>query len=309
MKSYTSQKLGFFAAVAEAKKLYLERGTNVSASVGQSLLRIKEVEDEMGKRFGVGVNGLKILDLGAGQFLTQMHYFALRNQVVGVDVDVIPQGFDIMAYFRMVRSNGPRRAIKTIGRKLLGVDRCYQRELRRYLKVNRLPRLLVYEMDATNLGFADSSFDFVFCRSVFHHLPQPQGALEQIRRVLKPGGIAYVDLHLYSSQNGSLQVNVVKDTHGGVVKWPHLRPEFRDQVASNAFLNRLRLDEWRRLFTEAWPGTQVETGLSSRIEIAEEAKTLLQRAEITGYSLEELVAHDVRVFWQKSSSPLSAASR
>jgi len=44
--------------------------------------------------------------------------------------------------------------------------------------------------DAQNLPFASASFDVVTCRFGIAHVPDYQGALEEIRRVLRPGGRA-----------------------------------------------------------------------------------------------------------------------
>ena len=41
---------------------------------------------------------------------------------------------------------------------------------------------------ADNMPFKDNYFDTVVCRSVLHHLPDARAGLEEIRRVLKPGG-------------------------------------------------------------------------------------------------------------------------
>ncbi len=42
--------------------------------------------------------------------------------------------------------------------------------------------------NSQKLPFKDESFDLVFCRSILHHLPKPELAVEQMSRVLKPNG-------------------------------------------------------------------------------------------------------------------------
>jgi SAM-dependent methyltransferase len=42
--------------------------------------------------------------------------------------------------------------------------------------------------DAQALGLAGASFDRVLCTEVLEHLPEPQRAIDEMRRVLKPGG-------------------------------------------------------------------------------------------------------------------------
>lgn len=67
--------------------------------------------------------------------------------------------------------------------------------------IDRSPELLTSARSATTtpnvsfadanlyeLPFADGSFDFVYARLVFMHLAQPREALQELRRVLKPGG-------------------------------------------------------------------------------------------------------------------------
>jgi SAM-dependent methyltransferase len=43
--------------------------------------------------------------------------------------------------------------------------------------------------DGTRIPTADGVFDAVFCRGSVHHLPDIRSAFEEIRRVLKPGGL------------------------------------------------------------------------------------------------------------------------
>ncbi len=43
--------------------------------------------------------------------------------------------------------------------------------------------------DAQVLGIADQAFDVVLCTEVLEHLPEPQKAIDELFRVLKPGGV------------------------------------------------------------------------------------------------------------------------
>lgn len=49
--------------------------------------------------------------------------------------------------------------------------------------------------DAEALAFPDGSFDLVYSWGVLHHTPQPERALAEIRRVLRPGGEARIMLY------------------------------------------------------------------------------------------------------------------
>ncbi len=42
--------------------------------------------------------------------------------------------------------------------------------------------------DAVSLSMKDGCFDFLFIKDVIHHLTEPERAMEEIRRVLRPGG-------------------------------------------------------------------------------------------------------------------------
>lgn len=56
--------------------------------------------------------------------------------------------------------------------------------------------------DATSLPLADQSVDLVACEYVFEHLPEPEAALDEIDRVLRPGGSVVIlvpnPIHYYA---------------------------------------------------------------------------------------------------------------
>jgi len=55
------------------------------------------------------------------------------------------------------------------------------------------------QSDAENLPFADNSFDIVYSNGVLHHTPDTEGAIDEVFRVLKPGGRAVIMLYCKSS--------------------------------------------------------------------------------------------------------------
>jgi len=65
-----------------------------------------------------------------------------------------------------------------------------KRENVQYTSVDLESPLAQHHMDLTDLGFASDSFDLVLCSHVLEHVKDDRAALRELRRVLKPGGIA-----------------------------------------------------------------------------------------------------------------------
>lgn len=55
------------------------------------------------------------------------------------------------------------------------------------------------QMDVTDLGFPDDYFEFVVSTFVFCTVPNPLAGLQEVKRVLKPGGKAIFLEHMRSS--------------------------------------------------------------------------------------------------------------
>ncbi len=55
------------------------------------------------------------------------------------------------------------------------------------------------QRDAESLDFADASFDLVYSNGVIHHTPNTRRVVDQIYRVLKPGGRAIVMVYAEDS--------------------------------------------------------------------------------------------------------------
>ena len=61
-------------------------------------------------------------------------------------------------------------------------------EMIRRAKEKQIPHADFCVGDAEFLPYPDQSFDVVLCMQSFHHYPNPEGVLEEVYRVLRPGG-------------------------------------------------------------------------------------------------------------------------
>ncbi len=73
--------------------------------------------------------------------------------------------------------------------------------------------------DAENLSFADESFDLVYSHGVLHHTPETGKAIQEIHRVLRPGGRAVVMLYHRGSYNYRVNISLLRRAGAQLLKW------------------------------------------------------------------------------------------
>jgi len=115
-------------------------------------------------------DGQRVLDVGCGEG-RHMHAAALAAgvEVVGVDLD----------------TERLRRA---------------REDHDQYVAPDSDATLSVAEADARRLPFPDDAFDVVVCSEVLEHLPDYEGAVDELARVLKPGGRLGVSVPRYGPE-------------------------------------------------------------------------------------------------------------
>jgi ubiquinone/menaquinone biosynthesis C-methylase UbiE len=62
-----------------------------------------------------------------------------------------------------------------------------------YLKPEQKEKISLYVGDACRLPYRDEALDVIFGFGVLHHLPDWRSGLKEIARVLKPGGIYFLE--------------------------------------------------------------------------------------------------------------------
>jgi SAM-dependent methyltransferase len=72
--------------------------------------------------------------------------------------------------------------------------------------------------DAENLDFDDESFDLVYSHGVLHHTPETGKAIQEIHRVLHPGGRAVVMLYHRGSYNYRVNISILRRAGAHLLK-------------------------------------------------------------------------------------------
>lgn len=80
--------------------------------------------------------------------------------------------------------------------------------------------------DGERLPFPDNCFDIVYSNGVLHHTPDTGGAVQEIHRVLRPGGIAKVMVYYRHSLNYWGEIML----HRGLLRGQLLRGDTPEQI-------------------------------------------------------------------------------
>src|ERR1041385_4976262 len=82
--------------------------------------------------------------------------------------------------------------------------------------------------DREHLPFGDGSFDVVYSNGVLHHTPDTAGAIAEVHRVLRPGGVAKVMLYHRNSLNYWIEIVLRR----GVLGLEFLRGRSAEEIMS-----------------------------------------------------------------------------
>jgi len=308
------------SSIVERMKGILEMAATAPRTTRSSVDRTRRIHEETRSRIfettGLVLEGKRGLDIGPDRRLGCLRCFSLSNDVVGIDADVAPEGLDLVGYALMLRHDADRRRLKALAEKALGRDFRFRWTLARELGIDKVPSPRVLRMSTEHMDFADESFDFVYSHSAFEHIADPTAALLEAARVLRPGGVAYISVHPFTSHSGSHEPGSFAEARRRPPYWPHLRPSLAAASGSRPLLNRLSLGEWRTLFGRVMPGAAL-TERRDDEHLVQALKTLRAWGELASYSDEELLTVELSATWQKtradeapvSEGPITEASR
>jgi SAM-dependent methyltransferase len=94
--------------------------------------------------------------------------------------------------------------------------------------------LIDFHYDITSLGFADALFDACMCNAILEHVDDPQKAISELYRVLKPAGQIWVEVPLNQPYHPSPN-DYWRVTPPGLRTW---MAAFREISCGGFFINR-----------------------------------------------------------------------
>ena len=110
-------------------------------------------------------------------------------------------------------------------------------------KKGECPDNLTFEVaDATSLPYEDDSFDVVLISNALHVMPEPEKALEEIDRVLRPGGI------LIAPNFVEHKAGFGSRLWSGILKLAGIK--FEHQWSGQEYLDWLESHGWRVTFSK-----------------------------------------------------------
>jgi SAM-dependent methyltransferase len=268
---------------------------------GDALETVRLAEERVYRHAGLRLENLHVLEIGTRQDQRHLRRLAVRNEVVGIDIDTTNDSFHLGDYLRSLRDSSAMRAVKSLSEKMVGGGRgsahpggAVARELG--LTPFSPPRLL--RMSASNMSFDDATFGFVCSFGAFERMGDPGEALREVVRVLRPGGVAYVCVSPYTAPTGHRGSTLAAEERPQPPFWPHLRAEFEHTLRPDPRLNRLNVKEWRLLFTHIMRGVEIVAEPQSP-DLSEPLARLRARGELTDHSDDDLLTARLTAIWKK----------
>jgi SAM-dependent methyltransferase len=302
MQTYTQVSGGIAGRLKDVVRLYQVRTRNVEGSIEMTKSQLAASADCYTKYTAKPLVDRDVLVVGVGQTQREVMGLGMANHVTGIDLDVIPQGWRPGQYVRLLKQNGGTRFAKTVGRKLLGIDRKSSKQLALALGITAKPDVKLLQMNAADMRLASNSFDFAYSFSVFEHLDDPKAVLNEVIRVLKPGGVLQVSTHIYSSEGGCHDLRIFAGDREAIPLWAQLRPSAKHTVLESCYMNKWRAAQWRELFAELCPAGVISFDQHTEprgTEFANALAELRKSGELSEYSDEELLMVNLVLTWQK----------
>jgi SAM-dependent methyltransferase len=127
--------------------------------------------------------------------------------------------------------------------------------------------------------------DLVSSVAAFEHFLDVAAVVKEIQRILKPGGVVYARIHLFTCPSGGHNINIteipLRHLPKGVDPWDHLR---KRRLPFDVPLNKWRLNQYRAEFQKHFEILKHYCAMRE----GENLLTLQIESELSNYTRDEL---------------------
>jgi SAM-dependent methyltransferase len=152
--------------------------------------------------------------------------------------------------------------------------------------------------DVSLLSFPAQAFDLVISMPAVEHFLDVPAVVDEVHRVLRPGGIAWIGIHPFTSPTGGHNVSFtqfpLRRLPQGVDAWDHLR---RKKLPFCVPLNKWRIEQYVDVFVDQFE-------ILDQYCASKDGENLLTPQiveELSRYSAEELTCANYVIIVRKSS--------
>jgi Methyltransferase domain len=296
-RSNSSAKLPLVRKCSELVALFAmsERALRNRADFTPVFNSIAEYEQIIAQYCNLCLANARIFEIGYGQRPERLLVLtSLNMNVRGVDLDAPVLSGSPRELFRVWRTNGYERALRTFIRFVL-FDLRRRRELAHELQLRetqlKVPTDALLVQDAADVTLAPHSVDLIYSEDVFEHIPLSSLKLltRKMASWLTPEGLALVRPNIFTGITGG-HLTEWFTTERRTRKsepWEHLR---KRRYLANVYLNKLTRQDYRELFSKHF------TILEERVKYPDRGREHLTSEianELNTYSYEELFSNQV----------------
>jgi SAM-dependent methyltransferase len=156
--------------------------------------------------------------------------------------------------------------------------------------------------DVGALPFADDSFDMVTSIAAFEHFLDVPSVVAELYRVIRPGGLAWVGIHLFTCPSGGHNLSFteipLRTIPTGVDPWDHLQ---RRHLPFSVPLNEWRRDQYLETFARHFRILKHYCAMRE----GEELLTSALETELSAYDRDELTCGTYVIVARKELVPRS----
>ena len=152
--------------------------------------------------------------------------------------------------------------------------------------------------DVCFLPFPDNSLDLATSVAAFEHFLNVPDVVAELARVLRPGGLVWVSIHLFTSPSGGHNTSLVeiplRTVPAGAESWDHLRQR---RLPFHVPLNEWRKDQYLETFARHFELVKHYCAVRE----GEELLTPTVEAELSAYNRDELTCRAYVILARKVS--------